>query len=134
MKKDKKYFEQRDIPECSCHNIKFRTVIKKKAYACNACDTVKIVCKGSELSKYDERTIESFRYRSRNAASVQHSIMVQNAVEAEARKNKPKKLKKKFITPKFLRKKNKIPASVINPGMQSSITPPPKTEKSTEKK
>jgi hypothetical protein len=126
MKKENKYFEDRNLKSCGCGWQKFRTVIKDKAYACVKCNTVKVVVDPRKLTKYDQAKLTRFNLQMQRRKDADHKILKEMTVKSQKKKIKKAKPKKRFWTPKFLKSK---PKNVV-------VTPYPaidKTKKTGDK-
>ncbi len=123
----KKYFVQRDLKDCSCGHNKFETIVKGRVYGCRECNKVKIVVLPSTLTGSDDYAIAGYKLRKKEAAAHDHKVATEKAIKAEVKKKKKKKPKRKFWTPKFLRKKQKL-SPVVTP-----YPSPAKTKKMGEK-
>ena len=128
MKKKVEYFKNRKLKGCGCGGQKFRTIIKDKAYVCVKCNTVKVVVDVKELTKYDQAKITDFNLQKQRDKETKFVVLKEQVKKAEQKKVRKRKPKRKFWTPKFLKKKQ--PNVVVSDMSRAHI----KTERTTEKK
>lgn len=129
MKAKKRYYEERKIPKCgSCGELKRKTLIKGKAYACPTCFNVYVVDK-ADITLDDQAKINAYRVDMQDRKLLDQHKSEHFAKVVDHKKKQAKKPKRVFFDPRRLFK------SKINSGKKTGKAPVVKqrTEKTTEK-